>query len=161
NISENDVMLASASKAIIVGFSVQADVSARRLADSEGVSIRLYDIIYRLTEDVEKALKGMLAPEFTEKVVGKAEILKIFSVSKVGKIAGCRVREGEIRRNGKVRLYRGKDILYEGEIASLKHEKEDEREIRQGFECGLSLKNFNDIQVGDVIVCYILEKKIE
>ncbi|MDP2976920.1 MAG: translation initiation factor IF-2 [Anaerolineales bacterium] len=161
NISENDVMLASASKAIIVGFSVQADVSARRLADSEGVSIRLYDIIYRLTEDVEKALKGMLAPEFTEKVVGKAEILKIFSVSKVGKIAGCRVREGEIRRNGKVRLYRGKDILYEGEIASLKHEKEDAREIRQGFECGLSLKNFNDIQVGDVIVCYILEKKIE
>lgn len=161
NISENDVMLASASKAIIVGFSIQADVSARRLADSEGVSIRLYDIIYRLTEDVEKALKGMLAPEFTEKVVGKAEILKIFSVSKVGKIAGCRVREGEIRRNGKVRLYRGKDILYEGEIASLKHEKEDEREIRQGFECGLSLKNFNDIQVGDIIVCYILEKKIE
>lgn len=161
NISENDVMLASASKAIIVGFSVQADVSARRLADSEGVSIRLYDIIYRMTEDVEKALKGMLAPEFTEKVVGKAEILKIFSVSKVGKIAGCRVREGEIRRNGKVRLYRGKDILYEGEIASLKHEKEDEREIRQGFECGLSLKNFNDIQVGDIIVCYILEKKIE
>ncbi|MBU4226312.1 MAG: translation initiation factor IF-2 [Chloroflexi bacterium] len=161
NISENDVMLASASKAIIVGFSVQADLSARRLADSEGVSIRLYDIIYRLTEDVEKALKGMLAPEFTEKVVGKAEILKIFSVSKVGKIAGCRVREGEIRRNGKVRLYRGKDILYEGEIASLKHEKEDEREIRQGFECGLSLKNFNDIQVGDIIVCYILEKKTE
>ncbi|MFH1907473.1 MAG: translation initiation factor IF-2 [Chloroflexota bacterium] len=161
NISENDIMLASASKAIIVGFSVQADVSARRLADSEGVSIRLYDIIYRLTEDVEKALKGMLAPEFTEKVVGKAEILKIFSVSKVGKIAGCRVREGEIRRNGKVRLYRGKDILYEGEIASLKHEKEDAREIRQGFECGLSLKNFNDIQVGDIIVCYILEKKTE
>lgn len=161
NISENDVMLASASKAIIVGFSVQADVSARRLADSEGVSIRLYDIIYRLTEDVEKALKGMLAPEFTEKVVGKAEILQIFTISKVGKIAGCRVREGEIRRNGKVRLYRGKDILYEGEIASLKHEKEDAREIRQGFECGLSLKNFDDIQVGDVIVCYILEKKTE
>ncbi len=161
NISENDIMLASASKAIIVGFSVQADVSARRLADSEGVSIRLYDIIYRLTEDVEKALKGMLTPEFTEKLVGKAEILKIFAVSKVGKIAGCRVREGEIRRNCKVRLYRGKDILYEGEIASLKHEKEDEREIRQGFECGLSLKNFNDIQVGDVIVGYILEKKIE
>ncbi|MBA4379211.1 MAG: translation initiation factor IF-2 [Anaerolinea sp.] len=161
NISENDVMLASASKAIIVGFSVQADVSARRLADSEGVSIRLYDIIYRLTEDVEKALKGMLAPEFVEKVVGKAEILKIFLVSKVGKIAGCRVREGEIRRNGKARLYRGKDILYEGEISSLKHEKEDAREIRQGFECGLGLKNFNDIQVGDVIVCYILEKKTE
>jgi translation initiation factor IF-2 len=161
NISENDVMLASASQAIIVGFSVQADVGARRLADAEGVSIRLYDIIYRLTEDVEKALKGMLAPEFTEKVVGKAEILQIFTISKVGKIAGCRVREGEIRRNGKVRVYRAKDIVYEGEIASLKHEKENEHEVRQGFECGIGLKNFNDIQVGDVIECYILEKKAE
>jgi translation initiation factor IF-2 len=161
NISENDVMLASASQAIIVGFSVQADVGARRLADAEGVSIRLYDIIYRLTEDVEKALKGMLAPEFIEKVVGKAEILQIFNISKVGKIAGCRVREGEIRRNGKVRVYRGKDIVYEGEIASLKHEKENEHEVRQGFECGIGLKNFNDIQVGDGIECYVLEKKTE
>jgi translation initiation factor IF-2 len=161
NISENDVMLASASQAIIVGFSVQADVGARRLADAEGVSIRLYDIIYRLTEDVEKALKGMLAPEFIEKVIGKAEILQIFNISKVGKIAGCRVREGEIRRNGKVRVYRGKDIVYEGEIASLKHEKENEHEVRQGFECGIGLKNFNDIQVGDGIECYVLEKKTE
>ena len=161
NISENDVMLASASQAIIVGFTVQADVGARRLADTEGVSIRLYDIIYRLTEDMEKALKGMLAPEFTEKVVGKAEILQIFTISKVGKIAGCRVREGEIRRNGKVRVYRAKDIVYEGEIASLKHEKENEHEVRQGFECGIGLKNCNDIQVGDGIECYILEKKAE
>jgi len=161
NISENDVMLASASQAIVVGFSVQADVGARRLADAEGVSIRLYDIIYRLIEDVEKALKGMLAPEFTEKVVGKAEILQIFNISKVGKVAGCRVREGEIRRNGKARVYRGKDTVYEGEIASLKHEKENEHEVRQGFECGIGLRNFNDIQVGDVIECYVLEKKVE
>jgi len=161
NISENDVMLASASQAIIVGFSVQADVGARRLADAEGVSIRLYDIIYRLTEDVEKALKGMLAPEFIEKVVGKAEILQIFNISKVGKIAGCRVREGEIRRNSKARVYRDKDIVYEGEIASLKHEKENEHEVRQGFECGIGLKNFNDVQVGDMIECYVLEKKTE
>ena len=161
NISENDVMLASASQAIIVGFSVQADIGARRLADAEGVSIRLYDIIYRLTEDVEKALKGMLAPEFIEKVVGKAEILQIFNISKVGKIAGCRVREGEIRRNSKARVYRDKDIVYEGEIASLKHEKENEHEVRQGFECGIGLKNFNDVQVGDMIECYVLEKKTE
>jgi len=159
NISENDVMLASASQAVIVGFNVQAEVPARRLADSEGVSIRLYDIIYRLTEDVEKALKGMLAPVFTEKVIGKAEIMQIFPVSRLGKIAGCRVREGEIRRNGKVRVYRGKDLLYEGEIGSLKHEKDDVREVRQGFECGLHLKNFNDIAVGDMIECYLLEKK--
>ncbi|MFO7585317.1 MAG: translation initiation factor IF-2 [Anaerolineales bacterium] len=158
NIGENDVMLASASKAIIVGFSVQADVSARRLAESEGVSIRLYDIIYRLTEDIEKALKGMLAPEFAEKVTGKANVLAVFPVSKIGKIAGCRVTEGEIRRNGKVRMYRGDDLVYEGEISSLKHEKEDVREMRQGFECGINLKNFNDVEVGDVIECYILEK---
>jgi translation initiation factor IF-2 len=158
NISENDVMLASASQAIIVGFSVQAEVGARRLADAEGVSIRLYDIIYRLTEDVEKALKGMLAPEFIEKVVGKAEILQVFNISKVGRIAGCRVREGEIRRNGKARVYRGKDIVYEGEIGSLKHEKENEHEIRQGFECGIGLKNFNEFQVGDMIVCFVMEK---
>jgi translation initiation factor IF-2 len=110
---------------------------------------------------VEKALKGMLAPEFIEKVIGKAEILQIFNISKVGKIAGCRVREGEIRRNGKVRVYRGKDIVYEGEIASLKHEKENEHEVRQGFECGIGLKNFNDIQVGDGIECYVLEEKTE
>ncbi len=158
NIGENDVMLASASKAIIVGFNVQADISARRLAEAEGVSIRLYDIIYRLTEDIEKALKGMLQPEFTEKVIGKANVLAVFPVSKVGKIAGCRVVDGEIRRNGKVRMYRGADMVYQGEISSLKHEKDDVREVRHGFECGINLKNFNDVEVGDVIECYILEK---
>ncbi|GAB4502695.1 MAG: hypothetical protein Fur0035_22500 [Anaerolineales bacterium] len=158
NIGENDVMLASASKAIIVGFNVQAEVAARRLAEAEGVSIRLYDIIYRMTEDIEKALKGMLQPEFTEKVTGKAQVLAVFPVSKVGKIAGCRVLEGEIRRNGKVRLMRGSDLVYQGEIASLKHEKDDVREVRQGFECGVNLKNFNDVMVGDLLECYILEK---
>ena len=158
NISENDVLLASASQAIIVGFSVQADVAARRLADTEGVSIRLYDIIYRLIEDVEKALKGMLAPEYTEKAIGKAVVVQVFSLSKGTKIAGCRVTEGEVRRNGKIRVTRGKDIVYEGEVSSLKHEKEDVREIRTGFECGIGLKNFSDVQVGDVIECYLLEK---
>jgi translation initiation factor IF-2 len=158
NISENDVLLASSSQAIIVGFSVQADVAARRLADTEGVSIRLYDIIYRLIEDVEKALKGMLAPEYTEKAIGKAVVLQVFSLSKGTKIAGCRVTEGEIRRNGKIRVTRGKDIVYEGEVSSLKHEKEDVREMRTGFECGIGLKNFSDIQTGDVMECYLLEK---
>jgi translation initiation factor IF-2 len=158
NISENDVLLASSSQAIIVGFSVQADVAARRLADTEGVSIRLYDIIYRLIEDVEKALKGMLAPEYTEKAIGKAVVLQVFSLSKGTKIAGCRVTEGEVRRNGKLRVTRGKDIVYEGEVSSLKHEKEDVREMRTGFECGIGLKNFSDVQVGDVIECYLLEK---
>jgi translation initiation factor IF-2 len=158
NIGENDVMLASASKAIILGFNVQAEVSARRLAEAEGVDIRLYDIIYRLIEDIEKAVKGMLEPEFAEKTIGKAQVLAVFPISKVGKIAGCRVLEGELRRNAKVRLYRGSDLVFEGDIASLKHEKDDVREIRQGFECGVGLKNFNDIAVGDVLESYVLEK---
>ena len=157
NIGENDVMLASASKAIIVGFSVQADVAARRLAEAEGVSIRLYDIIYRMTEDIEKALKGMLEPEVVEKVIGRASVLAVFSASKLGRVAGCRVTEGELRRNAKVRLYRGSDVVYEGEMASLRHEKDDVREIRTGYECGVGFKNFNDIQVGDQLVCYVME----
>ena len=158
NIGENDVMLASASKAIIVGFNVQADVAARRLAEAEGISIRLYDIIYRMTEDIEKALKGMLEPVVVEKVIGRAQVLAVFSASKLGRVAGCRVVDGELRRNSKVRLYRGTDLVYEGEMASLRHEKEDVREIRTGFECGVGLKNFNDIQVNDLLICYILEK---
>jgi translation initiation factor IF-2 len=158
NIGENDVMLGAASHAIVIGFNVQADVAARRLAEAEGVSIRLYDIIYRMSEDIEKALKGMLEPEVIEKQIGKAEVLAVFSVSKQGKIAGCRVREGELRRNAKVRLYRGDDVLYEGDVASLKHEKEDVREVRTGFECGVGLKNFSNIEVGDRLECYVLEK---
>src|SRR5581483_2494193 len=158
NIGENDVMLATASKAIIIGFNVQADVAARKLADAEGVSIRLYDIIYRMTEDIEKALKGMLEPEVVEKVIGRANVLAVFSASKLGRVAGCRVTEGELRRNAKVRLYRGTDLVFEGEMASLRHEKEDVKEIRTGFECGVGFKNFNDIQVGDYLICYVLEK---
>lgn len=160
NIGENDILLASASQAIVIGFSVQAEVAARRLAEAEGVSLRLYDIIYRVTEDIEKALKGMLAPEFEEKDFGRAEILAVFPVSKVGKVAGCRVREGELRRNARVRVWRGKDILYEGEMASLKHEKEDVREMREGFECGIALKGFSDFAVGDIIECFVLEKVV-
>jgi len=158
NITENDIMLASASKAIVVGFNVQADASARRLAESEGVSIRTYDIIYRLTEDIEKALKGLLEPEQREKVIGRAQVLAVFSASKFGKVAGCRVTEGEIRRNARLRLYRNGNVLYDGEIASLRHQKEDVREIRQGYECGIGLRDFNDFQPGDVLECYVIEK---
>ncbi len=158
NIGENDIMLASASGAIVIGFSVQADVAARRLAEKEGISIRLYDIIYRVTEDIEKALKGMLDPVVTEKEIGRAEVLEVFPISKIGKIAGCRVREGELRRNAKVRMFRGEDLVFEGDMASLKHEKESVREIRTGFECGVGLKNFHDIEVGDELVCYVLEE---
>jgi translation initiation factor IF-2 len=158
NITESDVMLASASKAIVVGFNVQADTSARRLAEVEGVSIRLYSIIYRLTEDVEKALKGMLAPTYKDIQVGRADVLATFQISKVGVVAGCRVREGEIRRNTRVRLMRGTDLVFEGEIQNLKREKENASEVRQGFECGISLKNFNDIQVGDNLICFTQER---
>lgn len=158
NVGENDVLLASASKAIIIGFNVAADNTARRLAEAEGVSIRLYDIIYRLTEDVEKALKGMLAPTFKEVNLGRADVLAVFTVSKVGNIAGCKVVQGEIRRNGRARLMRNNNQIFDGEISSLKIQRDDVREVRQGFECGIGLKNFNDVQVGDSIVCYALER---
>ena len=158
NIGENDVMLASASNAIIIGFNVQADISARRMAEKEGVDIRLYEIIYRMTEDIEKALSGMLEPELKEKVIGRAQVLAVFSASKFGRVAGCRVTEGELRRNAKVRLYRGSDLVFEGDMGSLRHEKDDVKEVRQGYECGVGFKNFSDIQVGDQLVCYIVEK---
>lgn len=157
NIGDNDVMLASASHAIVIGFNVQADISARRLAEKEGVDIRLYEIIYRMTEDIEKALKGMLEPVVEEKTIGRAQVLAVFTASKFGKVAGCRVLEGELRRNAKARLYRGADIVYEGDMGSLRHEKDDVKEIRAGYECGVGFKNFKDIQVGDQLVCYVLE----
>jgi len=157
NIGENDVMLASASNAIIIGFNVQADVSARRLAEKEGVDIRLYEIIYRMTEDIEKALNGMLEPEVKDKIIGRAQVLQVFTASKFGKVAGCKVIEGELRRNAKVRLYRGTDMVFEGEMGSLRHEKDDVKEVKQGYECGVGFKSFNDIQVGDQLICYILE----
>jgi translation initiation factor IF-2 len=157
NIGNNDVMLASASKAIIIGFNVQADVDGRRLAEKEGVDIRLYEIIYRMTEDIEKALNGMLEPKLVERVLGRAQVLVAFAASKFGKVAGCKVTEGELRRGARVRLYRGADMVYEGDLSSLRHEKEDVKEIRQGFECGVGFKSFNDIEPGDQLVCYIVE----
>lgn len=157
NIGNNDVMLASASKAIIIGFNVQADIDARRMAEKEGVDIRLYEIIYRMTEDIEKALKGMLAPDLVETHLGRAQVLQVFSASKFGKVAGCKVIEGELKRGAKVRVYRGTDIVFEGDLSSLRHEKEDVKEIRQGFECGVGFKNFNDILPGDILQCYTVE----
>jgi translation initiation factor IF-2 len=158
NIGENDVMLAAASKAIVVGFNVQADGPARRLAEAEAVSIRLYDIIYRLIEDVEKALKGMLEPIEVETPIGHAEVRAVFHISKFGNVAGCRVTDGEIRRNARIRLRRNKEILYEGGIASLKHLQEDTREVRAGFECGISFKGFDQFEVGDLLEAYTVEK---
>jgi translation initiation factor IF-2 len=158
NIGESDIMLAAASKAIVIGFNVDADSNSRRLAVSEGVSIRLYDIIYRLTEDVEKALKGMLEPELVETVIGKAEVRAVFRISKVGKIAGCRVLEGELRRNANLRVVREEQVIFQGSIASLKHHQDDVREVRQGFECGVSLKDFNEFEENDILECFIIEE---
>ncbi|MEX2161164.1 MAG: translation initiation factor IF-2 [Anaerolineales bacterium] len=157
NISESDVALGAASKAIVLGFNVQADSTVQRQAETEGVSIRLYDIIYRLTEDVEKALKGMLKPELRERVIGKAEVLRVFKISRYGKIAGCRVLEGELRRNAFVRIQRDGKQIFEGELTSLKHEKDDVKDVREGFECGINLKEFDDFKDGDIIQCYIRE----
>jgi len=158
NIGENDVMLACASKAVIIGFNVQPDGAARRLAEAEGVSIRLYEIIYRMTEDIEKALKGMLAPEEKETIIGHADVRAIFRISKVGNIAGCKVSDGEIRRNGRMRVLRGGQPIHEGAISSLKHLQEDVREVRAGFECGIGLKGFDELQAGDRLECFIVEK---
>ena len=158
NVTENDVLLATASNAIILGFNVHADASSKNLAEKEGVSIRTYDIIYRLIEDVEKAVKGMLAPEKKETVIGKADVLQTFKITKVGTIAGCRVTSGEIRRNAMVRVMRDNEKIFEGELASLKHEKDNEKEVREGFECGLRVRGFNDFEVGDTVISYTVEE---
>jgi translation initiation factor IF-2 len=150
-ITENDVTLASASDAIVIGFNVRPTAAVKRVADTEGVEIRLYSIIYRIQEDIEAALKGMLEPEFEEFVTGQAEVREIFKNSKVGTIAGCMVTDGVIKRAALVRLIRDGIVVYEGKLASLKRFKDDAKEVRTGFDCGLSIENFNDIKVGDII----------
>jgi translation initiation factor IF-2 len=159
NISESDVMLASASQAVIVGFNAHPDSAALRMAETEGISIRTYNIIYRLTEDIEKALKGLLEPEEKKVIVGRAEVLAVFKASRLGQVAGCRVLEGELRRNGKIQVLRGEDDkpIFEGDIASLKRHQEDVREVRQGFECGVGLRGFNAFEVGDRLECFVIE----
>jgi len=159
NITESDVMLAAASDAIVIGFAVEADNAAQRLAETEKVSIRSYTIIYRLIEDVEKALKGMLEPEMVERTLGQAKVLATFKVSRFKVAAGCRVIDGEIRRNGKIRVIRNSKVIFEGEIGSLKRGKDDVREVREGFECGLALKQFHEFEEGDLLECYVIEEQ--
>ncbi len=157
NISKDDVMLAAASGGIVIGFNVAAEQGAMMTAEAEGVDIRVYDIIYRLTEDIEKALKGMLEPEIRKVSLGKALVQAVFRIPRVGNIAGCRVAEGELRRNAEARVIRDGEIIFEGPISSLKHEKEDVREIREGFECGIGLRGFDDFEEGDIIECFTEE----
>ncbi|MCC6189643.1 MAG: translation initiation factor IF-2 [Anaerolineales bacterium] len=158
NVTENDVMLAAASNAIIIGFSVGIDGSAQRLAEAKGVSIRQYDVIYRVTEDIEKALKGLLGPEYKSVILGRAEVRAVFKIGKLGNVAGCSVREGELRRNAKLRVLRQNKVEFDGEIASLKHEKEDVRDVQKGHECGVALKDFDAFKVGDILECYVVER---
>ena len=157
NISENDVMLAAASQGIIVGFNVTADAVAKNCADTEDVDIRVYDIIYRLTEDIELALKGMLEPETRRVVLGKARVRAVFRIPKLGNIAGCIVTEGEIQRNERMVVLREEEELFNGPISSLKHEKDDVREVRNGFECGIGLNGFESFKEGDILECYTEE----
>jgi len=153
-ISESDVLLAVASQAIIIGFHVRPNLKARQLAEQEDIDIRLYSIIYDAINDVKNALEGMLAPTVSEEVTSTVEVRDIFKISKVGTIAGCFVREGKINRNSRVRLVRDAIQIFDGTLASLKRFKDDVREVEQGFECGISLENFNDVKVGDVIESY-------
>lgn len=157
-ISESDILLASASKAIIYGFNVRPDANVRRKADEEGVEIRLHQVIYKMVEEIEAALKGMLAPEMEEVVTGQAEIRHIYKVSKIGNIAGCYVTDGSIKRDCGVRLIREGIIVYEGKLASLKRFKDDAKEVNQGYECGLTIENYNDIKEGDIVEGYVMQE---
>jgi translation initiation factor IF-2 len=153
-ITESDVNLALASKAVIIGFNTRADAAARKLAENGGVQIRYYNIIYEAVDDVKAALSGMLSPEQRETQLGMVEVREVFRISKVGTVAGCYVAEGLVRRGAKVRLLRDGVVVFDGELDSLKRFKDDVREVKAGFECGLSLKNFNDVQKGDQLEVY-------
>jgi translation initiation factor IF-2 len=158
SITESDVLLAAASKGIIIGFNSRLSPGAKQLAEAEGVSIRLYDVIYKLIEDVDKALKGMLEPTYVEVLGGRAEVRAVFSGGRQGKVAGVYVREGRIWRDGQAKISRGNKVLCESRVSSLKRFKEDVTEVNAGFECGVGMENFNDFSVGDIIELYQKEK---
>ena len=153
-ISESDVILAAASDAIIVGFQVRPSQSARKLAEKEGVDIRLYSIIYNAIEEVKAAMEGMLSPEIKEEITANVEIREVFKITKVGSVAGCMVKEGKIKRGNKIRLIRDGIVIYTGELGSLKRFKDDVKEVTQGYECGLNIHNFNDIKIGDIVEAF-------
>lgn len=153
-ISESDVTLAAASDAIIIGFQVRPSLGARKEAEKEGVDIRLYSIIYAAIEEVTAAMEGMLSPEIKEEITGNVEVLDVFKITKVGTVAGCMVRDGKVKRSSRVRLVRDGIVIFTGELDSLKRFKEDVKEVSSGYECGITIRNFNDIKVGDVIESY-------
>jgi translation initiation factor IF-2 len=153
-ITENDVQLAAASNATIIGFNVRPDRKARELAEAEDVEIRAYQVIYQILEDIEAAMVGMLKPEYEEVVTGEAEVREVFRVPRVGAVAGCYVRNGVITRGSKVRFLREGVVIWTGAVSSLKRFKDDVREVQSGFECGIGLSDFQDLKQGDVIETY-------
>ncbi|MEI3610886.1 translation initiation factor IF-2 [Pseudogracilibacillus sp. SO30301A] len=157
-ITESDIILASASNAVVIGFNVRPDVNAHKAAESEKVDVRLHRVIYKAIEEMEAAMKGLLDPEYEEKVIGQAEVRETFKVSKIGTIAGSYVTDGKITRNSSVRLIRDGIVLFEGEILALKRFKDDVREVVQNYECGITIKDFNDIKVGDIIEAFVMEE---
>ena len=144
-------MLASASDAIIIGFQVRPSLSARKLAEKEEIDIRTYSIIYNVIEEIEQAIAGMLSPETEEKVVCNIEIREVYKISRIGKVAGCYVLDGKVKRNTSIRLLRDGVVVFTGSLSSLKRFKEDAKEVVSGYECGLTIENYNDIKVGDII----------
>lgn len=157
-INESDISLAAASNAIVIGFNVRPDVNAKRAAETEGVDIRLHRVIYKVIEEIESAMKGLLDPEFEEKVIGQVEVRETFKVSKIGTIAGSYVTDGKITRDSSVRVIRDNIVIFEGELDTLKRFKDDAKEVAKGYECGITIKNFNDIKEGDVIEAYVMEE---
>ncbi|KPK09669.1 MAG: translation initiation factor IF-2 [Anaerolineae bacterium SG8_19] len=158
NITENDIMLAAASDAVVLGFNVDVDPAAKAAASNEQVEINIYSIIYKLIEDVEKAMKGMLAPVYKEVIIGRAEVRQIFKIRSVGVVAGSYMRTGEARRNARVRVIRNTELLHSGEVASLKHLQENVREVKTGFEFGVSIDGFNDYEPGDILEFFVIER---
>ena len=157
-ITESDVILASASNAIVIGFNVRPDVNAKRTAELEKVDVRLHRIIYKAIEEIESAMKGMLDPEFEEKVIGQAEVRQTFKVSKVGTIAGSYVTDGKITRDSGVRIIRDGVVVFEGKLDTLKRFKDDVKEVAQNYECGITIEKYNDIKEGDIIEAYVMEE---
>ncbi len=157
-INESDITLAKASGALVIGFNVRANPQARSLAKRDGIEIRYYSIIYDVVDDVKKALEGMLTPELKENIIGYAEIRDVFNITKVGKVAGCMVTEGTVKRGAKVRLLRDDVVIHDGTLSQLKRFKDDAKEVKEGYECGMSFENYHDIQKGDYIECYEIEE---
>ncbi|MFW5722627.1 MAG: EF-Tu/IF-2/RF-3 family GTPase, partial [Desulfohalobiaceae bacterium] len=153
-INESDIMLAAASSAIIIGFNIRPTAKVKEVAEQEGVEIRFYNVIYHLVNEIRSAMEGMLSPIIREEYLGQAEVKEVFSVPKIGKVAGCSVVDGKLMRNAGIRLLRDGVVMYTGRLSSLKRFKDDVKEVAKGYECGVGLENFNDIKEGDVIEAF-------